>query len=196
MWGRKQPSAERGWAGALTIPRELTLLSDGTLSMLPVPELKALREDHVGFDNIQIDGEAGGYLGNLEGDQLEIIAEFDLAGCTASEFGLKVRCSRHGQEETRIIYDRSGEELLVDVGKSGAGEGGRIGGPLKLAKEESLRLHILLDRSSVEVFGNEGRIALSNRVYPDPSSQGVEPFAVGGSVKLRRLDAWRLKSIW
>ena len=196
MWGREQISADKGWSGALTIPRELQLLSDGTLSILPAAELKALRQEHVSLENLHVHGEAGSQLGDLAGDQMEIIAEFDLAGCNASVLGLRVRCSADGKQETRILYHRDDGELVVDLERSGAGEGGCTRAPLRLAKDKPLRLHIYLDRSSVEVFGNEGRVVLSNRIYPDPSSQGIELFAEGGSAKLRRLDAWKLKSIW
>lgn len=196
MWGREQPTAEKGWAGALTIPRELRLLPDGTLSMLPVSELRALRKDHVRVENIEVSGEGNDYLASLAGDQLEIVAVFELAGCTATEFGLEVRCSPEGDQGTSIIYHRRNGELIVDLNRSGAGVGGRTGGPLKLREKNTLKLRIFIDRSSVEVFGNEGRIALSSRIYPNPNSNGVKPFATNGSVRIRRFDAWKLKSIW
>lgn len=196
MWGTKQPTEANGWAGALTLPRELKLLPDGTLSQNPVSELRSLRRDHYYFSDLVVTSGASGYLDGVTGDQLEIIAEFDLHQCDASQFGVKVRCSADGSQETRVVFRPKEEMLEVDRSQSGLGEGGCRGGKLDTGKEGVLRLHIFLDRSSVELFGNEGRIALSSRVYPEPSSQGVDVFAEDGSVKLIRLEAWRLQSIW
>ncbi len=196
MWGRKQFSAKNGWAGALTIPRELRLLSDGTLTMLPVPELKLLRRNHVKLENIVIHSGSECPLKDFSGDQVEIDAEFDLAEGDASALGLRVRCSPDRREQTDILFRPTDEELIVDLDKSGAGEGGCCRAPLKVPKTKLLHLHVFVDRSSVEVFGNEGRAVLSNRIYPNQASQYIELFAVGGSAKLKRLDAWELASIW
>jgi len=45
-----------------------------------------------------------------------------------------------------------------------------------------LRLRILVDRSSVEVFTSDGRVAITDLVYPDLSSDGIATYAVGGTV--------------
>ncbi|MCT9011475.1 hypothetical protein [Streptomyces rhizosphaerihabitans] len=41
------PWHEAGWAGALTLPRELTLADDGTVGQRPARELFALRGERV-----------------------------------------------------------------------------------------------------------------------------------------------------
>ena len=64
--------------------------------------------------------------------------------------------------------------------------------PLPLAAGETLRLRILLDRSSVEVFAQAGRVVLTDRVYPDAASVGVALEARGGRARLIGLRSWRL----
>ncbi len=55
---------------------------------------------------------------------------------------------------------------------------------------ESLKLHIFLDRSVMEVFANS-RLCLTQRIYPTRGdSLGVSIFARGGEAFLDRLDAW------
>lgn len=196
MWGTDQPTEANGWAGALTIPRELRLLSDGTLSQTPVTELQSLREEHYHFADLVVTDDLVGFPDNVAGDQLEIVAEFDLKKCDAAQFGVRVRCSADSSQYTQIGFSPETERLEVDCRQSGLVPAGCRGGKLKLNEKNILRLHIFVDRSSVEVFGNEGRIAITNRVYPAPSSRGVCLFAENGSVRLKKLDIWRLKSIW
>jgi sucrose-6-phosphate hydrolase SacC (GH32 family) len=59
-----------------------------------------------------------------------------------------------------------------------------------------IKLHVLVDRSSVEVFANDGARVLTHRIFPDSASDGVELFTEGGTAQLTRLDAWSLRSIW
>jgi fructan beta-fructosidase len=59
-----------------------------------------------------------------------------------------------------------------------------------------LRLRILIDGSSVEVFANHGEVVLTDQIFPDATSTGVSLFAQGGSATLAHLKAWDLQSIW
>ena len=127
----------------------------------------------------------------------DLRAEFDLGDAT--EFGITVRCSPDGAEQTQISYDRIGQRLSVDPRRSSLSD--RLdrelqAGPLKLASEEPLKLHIFLDRSVIEIFAN-GRACLTSRIYPSRAdSLGIDLFARGGNVKLRAMDIWEMASIW
>ena len=57
-----------------------------------------------------------------------------------------------------------------------------------------VRLHVLVDASSVEVFANDGRVTLTERIFPSSNSRGWSLFGEGA--KVVRLDAWELKSAW
>jgi beta-fructofuranosidase len=196
MWWNPMPTQEYGWAGAMTIPRVVSLLPDGKLCFSPLPELQALREKHQQFKQIHLKQSCPHILGDIQGDSLEIIAEYDLNSCNAEEFGFKLRCSVDGKQQTLITYNKVHQELSVDRTKSGIVESGISKCKLEATSSNTLELHIFLDRSSVEVFGNGGRVAMSHRIYPDPSSLGVEMLALGGSVKVTSVDIWNLKSIW
>lgn len=39
-------------------------------------------------------------------------------------------------------------------------------------------------------------MTLTDQIFPDPSSTGVDTFAEGGTATLNHLQAWHLKSIW
>ncbi|WP_097275818.1 GH32 C-terminal domain-containing protein [Streptomyces sp. TLI_55] len=62
-----------------------------------------------------------------------------------------------------------------------------------------LSLHVLVDASSVEVYAQNTRgeqVILTDQVFPDASSTGVDAFAEGGSATLDHMQAWQLSSIW
>ena len=64
--------------------------------------------------------------------------------------------------------------------------------PLPLAEGETLRLRVFLNRSSVEVFAQDGRVVLTDRVYADAASVGRRPRGPGRRARLVALRSWRL----
>ena len=186
-----------GWAHVYGVPRVVSLSADGQLRQEPLPELQELREAHRRYDNIQVSSDANSVLHGLEGDTIEIIAEFTRR--KAERFGLKLRCSPDGQEETRIYYDSFDRSLNIDRSRSSvnpAVERNVRSGKLELSPDEPLTLHIFLDHSVIEVFVNR-RATFTSRIYPTrPDSRGLDVFAEGGHALLNSLDVWKMKSIW
>jgi fructan beta-fructosidase len=177
----------------MSIPRHVSLkqFSSGLeLIQRPVRELEALRGRHHRFTDLQL--EAGSRSLEVRGERLEVIAEFKPE--TALEFGLKVRVGPNC--ETLVGYNTSSQDLFVDRRKSGQIDfnehfTGRHSGPLPL-EDGVLRLHIFIDSCSLEVFGNDGRIVITDLIFPGPDADGLELFASGGGVRLVCLDVWEL----
>ncbi|MBA2482038.1 MAG: glycoside hydrolase family 32 protein [Planctomycetes bacterium] len=192
-WKSTFPTKPRGWAGAMSIPRVLTLADDGQVLMSPLPELSALRGDPWSHGPQPIAGDHA--LDAPGGSCLELIADFDLAASTATSFGLRVRASASGDEQTVIRFDRATARLTVDLDRSGCGPRGIFGGEVS-GVDRTLRLHLFIDRSSLELFANDGRLAITSRIYPAAASTSLSLFADGGTARLTRLDAWPLTSIW
>jgi len=65
---------------------------------------------------------------------------------------------------------------------------------LKLSNK-SLRLCILVDRSSIEVFADQGEVTLSAITLAN-SDRNVSLFSEGGSMRVISFEANRLESIW
>jgi beta-fructofuranosidase len=199
VWEGRSVEAQRAGnlAGVLSLPRVLGLRPDGGLAMDPAPELRALRGAHQAWTGLQVAPEARGVLPDVRGDALEVVAEIEPGH--ADEVGIVLRASPDGAEETRVVYDRVNGRFGVDRARSSLSADATRDehwGPLELADGEPLRLHILLDRSVVEVFAN-GRACATSRIYPSrPDSTGVGMFARGGGATLARLDLWDMRSIW
>ncbi|CAM4088542.1 glycoside hydrolase family 32 protein [Paenibacillus alkaliterrae] len=196
IWGATMPEQAHGWLGAMTLPRELTLAADGSLRSNPVPELIALRGRHAAAADLTLDEGRFVEIPGVRGDSLELIAVFDMSSSDASEFGLRIRCSEDGSSYTEIRYAKSEQKLYMDRNLGGAGDGGVSAAPLQPAADGRVQLRLFIDRSSVELFANDGRIVITNRLYPDPANVGIKFFARGGSAVIETLDAWELSSIW
>ena len=181
------------WRGSMSLPRSLSLrrTPDGLrLVQHPIQELESLRRDHVHLEDRTLDN--GALVLPIDGQQLEVKAEFE--SIDAAEFG--VRVLRGPVEATVVGIDAAHSSLFVDRNRSGDVAfhdrfAGRHDGPIRLEGGRA-RLHLFVDASSVEVFGDDGLTVITDRVFPDPESRGVELFATGGRARLVSLDAWTL----
>jgi fructan beta-fructosidase len=184
------------WRSAMSVPRELTLRRIGgrlRLCQRPVRELESYRGERVGRHDLELSDESM-TLGQL-GQQLEIMVEF--RNETASAFG--VRVLKGTGQQTTVVYDDKTRTLSVDRTESGNTSfhpafPGVHGGPLEPSEGGVVRMRILVDSSSVEVFGNDGETVITDLVFPDEASGGVEIFATGGKCRVLSLEAYPLRS--
>jgi beta-fructofuranosidase len=199
LWEGRSDKAQReaGWAGVMSLPRVLFSRRDDLLDVAPAPELQALRKNRYRLTDVAIPTGSPKVLADVQDDALEILAEFELGDADA--VGVKVRCSPDGAEQTLVIYDRMSQRLEIDRERASLdpeARRDRRGGPLGLDDGETLKLHIFLDRSVVEAFGND-QICVTSRIYPSrPDSLGVDVFTRAGDARLVALDVWHMRSIW
>ncbi|OHB66290.1 MAG: hypothetical protein A2V70_12450 [Planctomycetes bacterium RBG_13_63_9] len=162
----------------MSVPCRLTLRTfpEGVrLCRQPVREIESIHsKHHRRSDTVLRPGENP--LPGVSGDLFDVRAEIEIADAAA--VGLKIR----GEP---VIY-RAKEKTLCCRGKSAPLEpvAGRI------------RLQVLVDRTSLEIFASDGKIAMAFCLLPDPEDTSLEIFAQGGKATLRSLDVWELKSIW
>ena len=187
------------WRGAMTAPRELAMRTiDGEvrLTQEPVTALRSLRQGDAATANKLTISEGSTMLagGTGDGRTLEIDATFHVAG--AERFGLKLATGP--DQETVVGYDAVTGELYVDRTRSGVDDfSPGFAGVHRAAlapRDGKIRIKILLDWSSVEVFGGAGEAVITDLIFPDPDSDGVELFAEGGSARLDKLTLRHLGS--
>lgn len=187
------------WRGAQSIPREMALRTVGgsiRLTSRPVNSMSSLRQPHaVTASGVTVKSASKTLIGPAaQGKALDIEATFSLKD--AERFGLKMRTGANG-EETVIGYDTTTKELYVDRSHSGAVDfSSTFPGVRTALKAENgkVKLRILVDWSSLEVFGGSGEVSIIDQIFPDPASRGVQVFAENGSVKLEKAVAWHLDS--
>ena len=199
-WEYAQDVPTTPWRSAMSVPRELALRAtpEGPrLVQQPVRELARLRVAHgrvresaVAAANARLAGP------RFAGPLLEFEVEFAVQG--HGRFGLEVH--RGEQERTRIECDPLAGRLVLDRTHSGKTDfhpafADRQEAPLRV-RDGRVRLHVLCDTSSVEVFANDGETVLTALVFPSPTSTGWALFGKSDDTRVARLDVWRLKSAW
>ena len=204
--------AERasGWSGAMTLPRVLSLGQDGALRIEPAPELQALRMHPRTHRDLHLDADSLFVADDVRGDCLELEVEMLPAG--GRQFGVRVRCSPDGSEQTAVYFDAATNALKVSLSQSTLDGNIRYAhyrnaralerlpaagrfvaaqeAPFELADGESLHLRVFVDHSVLEVFANN-RQCITQRIYPRrPDSLGVALFSLGGGTDVRSFAAW------
>ena len=115
-------------------------------------------------------------LAGISGELFEIKAEIDLAG--AEQIGFNIR----GVPVLYDVRDRRIRCLGTD-------------GPLTPVNS-TIKLHLLIDRTSLEIFGNDGFFSMSNCFIGADSNKTLQLFCKGGDAKLLSLRLWHLNSAW
>lgn len=186
----------------MSIPRELKLkaFSEGfRIVQAPVTELKSIRGASQMWKNKIISPRNRNFLKALSDNAYEINAEFQVNTGTAAEFGFKVRTGEN--QYTKIGYSKNSASLFVDRSQSGNVSfnpnfnTGKHEAPLQPVGGK-VKMRIYVDRSSVEVFGNDGRQVITDIILPDRSSKGLEVYASNGFVKLNSMTVHPLKNVW
>ena len=170
----------RGWSGAISLPRVLTLGDDNRLRFDPIAEVGSLRRRHWRFTDIGLAPDRTHQLPRVSGTCLEIEAAIDPG--SARECRLGVLCGDDDEKGATIVYDATRGTISLN----GASE------TLALADGELLRLRVFVDRPLVEVFANR-RVCLSVWSYPRREAAGlVRLSAVDGHAEVKWIDVWEM----
>jgi sucrose-6-phosphate hydrolase SacC (GH32 family) len=186
----------------LLFPVELTLrTTDEGLRMFayPVKEIESIHAKEYTWTDVRLK-RGQNILASVEGELFDIDAQFAIG--EADEFGFVIN-------GLMIAYNRDNNQLSC----------GEVKAKLKPV-DDKVRLRILADRTSLEIFANDGRVYIPVRMpidsrglsilfshsrkafLPDadelakPDERGLEVFTRGGNIKISSLKIHELKSIW
>ncbi len=175
-WGGDYP--DMPFNQQMSFPCELSLRTfpEGIrLCKYPVKEIESLYSKTVERSGITVNpGENP--LADVQGELFDIDAE--ISAGSSSEFKFDIR----GHS---IIYVVGDGELFFK------GASARL--PLVDGK---IKLRILVDRTSIEIFGNGGRIAVSSLVFINPENKDLGFYSSAGSAELARIRISSLMSSW
>ncbi|MGC1451699.1 MAG: GH32 C-terminal domain-containing protein, partial [Candidatus Sulfotelmatobacter sp.] len=187
LWGwitETRPDADlvaAGWAGAMSLPRVLSLNAHDELQMDVAHAVRKLRAEHT---SIFLEPSAAMRQKNLDTLRIhDLAAELELHLLPkGDEFSLRLQ-SDLGDFATISCSNQSGSRQLgVNT----------VTAPLPVAAGSPVRLHLFLDGSVLELFVNE-TIALTARIYQIPS--GPLRLKIEGDVELTSLDVWQMTPI-
>jgi fructan beta-fructosidase len=141
----------------------------------PVAEIEKLHDKLHRFADVKLPpGE--NLLKGIAGDLFDIRLEFEPGD--AAEVTLNLR-------GTPVVYDAKKKQVTC------------LGRSVKLEPIQGrVKLRVLVDRSSIEVFGPEGRFSLSSCFLPPPGDKSVSLTAKEGAARIKSLEIWQLRSAW
>jgi fructan beta-fructosidase len=173
------------WRGAMSIPRELALRRTGSgirLIQRPLESIASLRQ-----------GEPVDVTRSMS-KSIELMVEFDAS--QSDESGVKLFPGTG--DEITIGYDTRKKELFIDRSKvaSTAGiKGFNSKDSGKLDVSGTVKLRIFIDQSIVEVFANDGRVVLSEQIFPEAKELTLKSYS-NNEKAIFRMQAWEMKSVW
>ena len=154
MWDNEMLEQADGWAGALTLPRELVYKNEH-LYQQPIAETKTLRQRilfNKSWSTKQTVTLIQGY------SQLEINLKIDLTQVNDLNLNIKMSDPPTPSHLTLQYNQTRHQFLLYNFNRPGV----RIAA---LSSCPELKLQIFLDTSSVEIFLNDGEAVLTERYY-------------------------------
>lgn len=186
-WMRGGKFPDMPFNGQMTFPSELSLTKFNfgyKMIRKPIAEIEKLHGKHYDWENkVIIPGLTNNnILKKVEGDCLHIIVEFDIK--TADNFGFMLR---HGKK-------KAGTEILYNVKR---GTLSVLGSTVPLEPiDNKIKMEILLDRTSIELYANDGQKVISNCFTPDKGADNLALFVNGGELEVVKMDIYKMESIW
>ena len=204
--------AAYGGTGAVSVPRDLSLVTfpeEGIrLIQTPIHEIgDKLRASAEGTTNVTVTGThpiTDFVPFQPSSNSYEVDATFTITSPT-TPFGLNLLVDHTNNRLLKVTYDPSSSTLSADRTQSYAATGNstfdstfpRVASASLSPVNNQIELHMFVDKSSVEIFANNGKLAMTLLTYPEDPQPGIEVFAAdGGSTSLSYFTGWQLGSIW
>lgn len=124
----------------------------------------------------------------------ELDVTFDAS--RSNVFGLNL-CVGHGRKVV-LSYDTDSYNFIIDrthCTDAVLPKFSRMAHARILPRNGKLRLRIFVDKSSIEVFANDGEDVFTLLTYPSEDQTGIETFALRPGVGIN-FRAWPMKSVW
>lgn len=170
-------SSVQPWFGQMSLPRELSI-KNGRLIQKPIHELEDLRGEETRYENIKVADTIR--LDGIKGRKIDM----ELSVRPADEQNIyrkfAVRFAQDDKYQTSISF-RPYESIVKIDRKFSGSRRAIIHQCQSLVREDGgkIKLRIILDRFSVEVFVNDGEQVLTATMYTDLTAEGISFYADG-----------------
>jgi fructan beta-fructosidase len=115
-------------------------------------------------------------LSGVSGELLHIRAELRLAGAAEAGFVIRGIPITYNVEKKELSCQKNKATLMPENGK--------------------ISLEILVDRTSIEIFGNKGKMYMPMGMILADNPKSLEIFTKGGNTEVESLEVSRLRSAW
>lgn len=218
-WQYANVTPIRQYRGANALPRELSLYTkNGEIYMAAnvVKETEALRKSTRNIESLSVEGET--VIDSItDGLNSGVELEMDIVPGKAQTVGFDIMNAKG--EKTKIYLDLKSARAVMDRTESGLiafGEKAEphfkenhdrrktesinyindfaLGtwAPLSLCEGKSYHLNVFVDKCSVELFVDGGRIAMTNLVFPTDVYNSLRFYTEGGKAEVKNLSIHKL----
>lgn len=218
-WQYANVTPIRQYRGANALPRELSLYTkNGEIYMAAnvVKETEALRKSTRNVESLSVEGET--VIDSItDGLNSGVELEMDIVPGKAQTVGFDIMNAKG--EKTKIYLDLKSGRAVMDRTESGLiafGEKAEphfkenhdrrktesinyindfaLGtwAPLSLCEGKSYHLNVFVDKCSVELFVDGGRIAMTNLVFPTEVYNSLRFYTEGGKAEVKNLSIHKL----
>lgn len=188
MWQSPMPTKADNWCGCLTLPRELSLDTQGQLLMQPVQEVETLRQSNQ--SRLPATRVQDKHLLVENCRSMEVQLTWNTAASQAEKYGLRLGDSHGTGGQVSVYVDNQANRLILARYYPQHGLTGYRS--VALAESGLLSLRVFIDSSSIEVFINDGLACMSSRIYPTEHERYLSLFAENGQAELLRGEYWHL----
>lgn len=184
---------------ANTLPREMKLFkgADGDiyLASAPVKELDALRGNElVKSERLQLSTAENKFEIPASSEGVyEIVANFDASKNSKVELTL----SNNAGEKVVMVYNAADRTMSFDRTAAGISNFSPTFPAVTVAptreNKGKIELRIFVDKSSIELFGNDGQFVMTNLVFPTQPYLNLGISAPEGTARLNSLKVYGIK---
>ena len=198
------------WKGQMSIPRDLGLretkeglrlvqqpssVIQNNLSALSGKNTSQIKNLKISNKELSINEKT------ISGNSYWLDAELACEPGTTAGFRIAQKKDKDNKtlSETEIGYDAIKHQLYVDKKNSGTDEKIKMENRRQTIDlqtgSNTIRLEILFDKSSLEVFIDKGEKVLTTYIFPDVQANALSAFATGGDAIIKSLTIWDLSRI-
>jgi levanbiose-producing levanase len=176
------PTLQEDFNGMDSIVRQIHLQHEGDkryyLSSQPIDTLSELTHSTDSFEQIEVNGSE---TLDVTGDEYQL--ETDISWSEINNVGLRLRES--ADQKRHVDVGICVEEKYSYVNRAFTEHPDKSNQYIESiapfdASKQQVHLKILVDKTSIEVFVDDGKIAYSSLIYPEPDDKGITLFSEGG----------------
>ena len=166
-WDNYLTPVNMTWSGIMTIPRQLEI-REGHLHQNPVRELENYHSNEIRIDKVRLEGERS--FEGINGRTIDMTVEiYEDVEC---DFSIRFAANEkfyseiiYSPEKGILTFDRTYSGLVKDVNSSRS---------MKVEKKAGrIKIRLLLDKYTTEIFVNDGEQAMSSLIYTSLDAEKI-----------------------
>lgn len=166
-WETNLKPEEFKWGSMMTIPRELEY-RNGRILQSPVRELEKYYQNKVEYHSVSVQEET--QLEGIQGRNIDITVEIEPGDYNK----FQIDFAKNDRFHSSLIYDKTEQVLTFD--RTQAGHFRDVVNTRDVYVSENggkIKLRLLIDKYSAEVFVNDGEQAITSLIYTDQAANEI-----------------------